>query len=308
LLYFGEYNSKTIIVCEKCKAINFLAKFIWTCPLCGVRFRGKSDLCSNNTEGFNKNFLSYKSRKKIKSENNDDNNDEQKGLRSNQSYGRRNRETLVSLLRKRNEMSLEKDKNLNRNENENKIDRNIIEKDSKTFNIKSIKYDENKENTNTNTNNLKIIQLDSIDMDKTSQYRRGLKKSLSESKSLQNTSKRNSYFGKRNAPTAGASTFHKGIDIGASYGTPIYAAASGTVSIAQYGYGGGYGNYILLDHGNGVQTLYGHCSSLAVSAGTHVNQGQVIAYVGSTGNSTGNHLHFEVRVNGVAQNPQNYVY
>ena len=197
LLYFGEYNSKTIIVCEKCKAINFLAKFIWTCPLCGVRFRGKSDLCSNNTEGFNKNFLSYKSRKKIKSENNDDNNNEQKGLRSNQSYGRRNRETLVSLLRKRNEMSLEKDKNLNRNENGNKIDRKIIEKDSKTFNIKSIKYDENKENTNTNTNNLKIIQLDSIDMDKTSQYRRGLKKSLSESKSLQNTSKRNSYFGKR---------------------------------------------------------------------------------------------------------------
>ena len=118
-------------------------------------------------------------------------------------------------------------------------------------------------------------------------------------------------------PTAGVVTSrfawrwgrqHKGIDIGASYGTPIYAAASGTVAIAQYGYGGGYGNYVLLDHGNGVQTLYGHCSSLAVSSGQYVNQGQVIGYVGSTGNSTGNHLHFEVRVNGVAQNPQNYVY
>ena len=101
---------------------------------------------------------------------------------------------------------------------------------------------------------------------------------------------------------------HKGIDIGASYGTPIYAAASGTVTIASYGYGGGYGNYVMIDHGNGVQTLYGHCSSLAVTSGTYVSQGQVIAYVGSTGNSTGNHLHFEVRVNGVAQNPQNYVY
>ena len=194
LLYFGEYNSKTIIVCEKCKAINFLAKFIWTCPLCGVRFRDKSSLNINNVGGINTNYLSYKSRKKIKNEN-DDNNDEEKRLRNNQSYGRRNRETLVSLLRKRNEHSLEKDKNINGNENDKKIDGNKIENDSKTFNIKSIKYDENKENTN--TNNLRIIQLDSIDTDKTSQYKRGLKKSLSESKSLQNSSKRNSYFGKK---------------------------------------------------------------------------------------------------------------
>ena len=101
---------------------------------------------------------------------------------------------------------------------------------------------------------------------------------------------------------------HKGLDIGASKGTPIYAAASGTVSVSQYGYGGGYGNYILLSHGNGVQTLYGHCSELCVSKGEYVSQGQLIARVGSTGISTGNHLHFEVRVNGVAQNPQNYVY
>ena len=101
---------------------------------------------------------------------------------------------------------------------------------------------------------------------------------------------------------------HKGIDIGGSYGTPIYAAASGTVTYAQTGYGGGYGNHLIISHGNGVQTLYGHCSSLCVSQGDHVSQGQLIAKMGSTGRSTGNHLHFEVRVNGVAQNPQNYVY
>lgn len=101
---------------------------------------------------------------------------------------------------------------------------------------------------------------------------------------------------------------HKGLDIGASYGSSIYAAASGTVTTAQYGYNGGYGNYVIISHGNGVQTVYGHCSSLCVSEGEYVSQGQLIAKVGSTGNSTGNHLHFEVRVNGVAQDPQNYVY
>lgn len=101
---------------------------------------------------------------------------------------------------------------------------------------------------------------------------------------------------------------HKGIDIGAPKGTTIYAAASGTVTVSQYGYGGGYGNYLMISHGNGIQTLYGHCTSLLVSAGTYVAQGQPIATVGSTGRSTGNHLHLEIRVNGVAQNPQNYLY
>ncbi|MGN1327330.1 MAG: M23 family metallopeptidase [Clostridia bacterium] len=101
---------------------------------------------------------------------------------------------------------------------------------------------------------------------------------------------------------------HKGIDIGADKGTPIYAAAAGTVYVSQYGYNGGYGNYVILSHGNGIQTVYGHCSELCVSVGETVAQGQLIAKVGSTGNSTGNHLHFEVRVNGVAQDPQNYVY
>lgn len=101
---------------------------------------------------------------------------------------------------------------------------------------------------------------------------------------------------------------HKGLDIGAPKGTVIKAAASGTVTVAQYGYSGGYGNYVMISHGNGIQTLYGHCTSLLVSAGTYVTQGQAIATVGNTGNSQGNHLHLEIRVNGVAQNPQNYVY
>lgn len=101
---------------------------------------------------------------------------------------------------------------------------------------------------------------------------------------------------------------HKGIDIGASKGAPIKAAASGTVTVSSYGYNGGYGNYVIISHGNGVQTVYGHCTSLNVKVGQKVSQGQVIATVGSTGRSTGNHLHLEIRVNGVAQNPQNYLY
>lgn len=105
-----------------------------------------------------------------------------------------------------------------------------------------------------------------------------------------------------------SSNNHKGIDIGASYGASIVAAAGGTVTTAAEGYNGGYGNYVIISHGNGVQTLYGHCSSLCVSVGETVSQGQVIAKVGSTGRSTGNHLHLEIRVNGVTQNPQNYLY
>ena len=99
---------------------------------------------------------------------------------------------------------------------------------------------------------------------------------------------------------------HTGLDISAPKGTAIKAAASGTVTFS--GYKGSYGNMIVISHGNGVQTYYAHCSALYLSAGASVSQGQVIAAVGSTGNSTGPHLHLEVRVNGVAQNPQNYVY
>lgn len=101
---------------------------------------------------------------------------------------------------------------------------------------------------------------------------------------------------------------HKGIDIGASKGAPIKAAASGTVVTSSYGYNGGYGNYVVISHGNGIETAYGHCSELYVKVGQKVSQGDVIAAVGNTGRSYGNHLHLEIRVNGVAQNPQNYLY
>ncbi len=102
-------------------------------------------------------------------------------------------------------------------------------------------------------------------------------------------------------------TTHGGIDIAAPYGTPIKAAADGVVSKAGWN-NGGYGYLVVVSHGNGVETYYGHCSSIAVAAGQKVSAGQVLSYVGSTGDSSGNHLHFEVRVNGVRQNPQNYVY
>ncbi len=102
------------------------------------------------------------------------------------------------------------------------------------------------------------------------------------------------------------SSSHTGLDISAPTGTPISAAASGTVTFS--GYKGSYGNMLVISHGNGVQTYYAHCSKLYVSAGTKVTQGQKVAAVGSTGNSTGPHLHLEIRVNGVAYNPQNYVY
>lgn len=101
---------------------------------------------------------------------------------------------------------------------------------------------------------------------------------------------------------------HKGIDIGAAKGTAIKAAASGTVITASTGYNGGYGNYVVISHGNGVETAYGHCSELYVKVGQTVSQGDVIAAVGNTGRSYGNHLHLEIRINGVAQNPQNYLY
>ena len=100
---------------------------------------------------------------------------------------------------------------------------------------------------------------------------------------------------------------HKGLDIANSMATPIRAAASGTVTYAQYN-SGGYGNLVIISHGNGVQTYYGHCSKLYVKAGQTVSQGEVISAMGSTGISTGSHLHWEVRINGVAQNPRNYLY
>ena len=98
---------------------------------------------------------------------------------------------------------------------------------------------------------------------------------------------------------------HEGIDIGCAYGTPNRAAASGTVIYA--GWLGGYGNLVVVDHGNGLSTAYAHASSILVSVGQSVSQGQTVSLVGSTGHSTGPHLHFEVRVNGVAVDPLPYL-
>ena len=98
---------------------------------------------------------------------------------------------------------------------------------------------------------------------------------------------------------------HKGIDIGARTGTPIYAAADGTIESASWDRG--YGNLVKISHGSGIETLYGHTSKMVVKAGQKVKKGQLIAYVGSTGHSTGPHLHFEVRLNGNSVNPLKYL-
>lgn len=112
-------------------------------------------------------------------------------------------------------------------------------------------------------------------------------------------------FGNRNTGIPGASTYHPGFDIAANYGTPIYAADSGTVLVSYYDEWG-YGNYVTISHGNGYTTTYAHMSQRAVSAGAQVQKGQLIGYVGSTGISSGPHLHFEIRENGVAVSPLNF--
>lgn len=112
-------------------------------------------------------------------------------------------------------------------------------------------------------------------------------------------------YGPRTSPTNGASSNHKGLDIGAAYGADIVAADGGTVLVATYSSSGG--NYVIIDHGGGLCTVYMHASSLTVSAGQTVSKGQVIAKVGSTGISTGNHLHFGVTLNGVYVSPWGYV-
>lgn len=114
-----------------------------------------------------------------------------------------------------------------------------------------------------------------------------------------------SHFGPRVAPTAGASTFHNGMDFAAPTGTPIYAAASGKVITAQYNNIRGY--YLVIAHDNGLQTWYQHCSAMYVSVGQTVKKGQNIAAIGNTGISTGAHLHFEVHVGGTPVDPRNYL-
>ncbi|MGI6668409.1 MAG: murein hydrolase activator EnvC family protein [Acetivibrionales bacterium] len=112
-----------------------------------------------------------------------------------------------------------------------------------------------------------------------------------------------SYYGMRKHPILRKYKMHTGIDIAASKGASIVAANSGTVIMSHYDKSGGYGNMVVIDHGDGITTLYAHASKLLVKVGDEVKAGQTIAKVGSTGLSTGNHLHFEVRVNGVTKNP-----
>lgn len=112
-------------------------------------------------------------------------------------------------------------------------------------------------------------------------------------------------FGGRTSPGGIGSTNHKGVDFGAGHGSAIYAAGSGTVTFV--GYDGARGNYVDVSHGNGLTTRYQHCSAIYVSVGQSVSAGQNIAAVGTTGASTGPHLHFEVHVNGSAVNPMNYL-
>lgn len=113
-----------------------------------------------------------------------------------------------------------------------------------------------------------------------------------------------SSFGWRIHPIYGSWRFHSGVDIAADYGAPIVAPGDGVVICSEWI--GGYGNAVMVDHGGGVVSLYGHCESLLVQYGQHVTKGQVIATVGSTGNSTGPHLHFEVRQDGVSVDPTGY--
>jgi murein DD-endopeptidase MepM/ murein hydrolase activator NlpD len=112
-------------------------------------------------------------------------------------------------------------------------------------------------------------------------------------------------FGYRTHPVTGSYTLHSGIDIAASSGTTVVASRNGKVVSA--GYSGSYGNLIVISHGNGIETAYAHLSSINVRVGESVSQGQLIGKVGSTGRSTGPHLHFEVRVNGTAVNPSKYI-
>lgn len=115
-----------------------------------------------------------------------------------------------------------------------------------------------------------------------------------------------SEFGNRRDPFTGERRGHTGIDLAVPTGTPIRAALGGTVTVSKYN-AGGYGYYVMIDHGGGLVTLYGHCSQLLAHVGQRVEAGDVIALSGSTGRSTGPHLHFEVRINGERTNPRGYL-
>lgn len=112
-------------------------------------------------------------------------------------------------------------------------------------------------------------------------------------------------FGERIDPFNGEGAFHSGVDIGSNYGHAIVAPAGGIVTYADFQ--GGYGKMVMLDHGHGISTRYGHLSGYAVTNGQHVNRGDVIGYVGLSGRSTGPHLHYEVRINDTPVNPYKYL-
>jgi murein DD-endopeptidase MepM/ murein hydrolase activator NlpD len=114
-----------------------------------------------------------------------------------------------------------------------------------------------------------------------------------------------SRFGWRGSPWGWGSDWHPGIDIANDYGTPIVATASGVVIYSSWY--SGYGQLVQIDHGNGIVTMYGHCSQIIVNVGDRVKKGDLIAYMGSTGYSTGTHVHYEIRVNGTAVNPANFL-
>jgi murein DD-endopeptidase MepM/ murein hydrolase activator NlpD len=114
-----------------------------------------------------------------------------------------------------------------------------------------------------------------------------------------------SFYGLRPNPFGRSYEFHPGIDMAVAYGTPIYATAPGTVLEASFA--GGYGNHVLIDHGYEVQTLYGHMSKMAIAVGTRVERGQLIGYVGSTGRSSGPHLHYGVYFQGKTVDPKPYL-
>jgi murein DD-endopeptidase MepM/ murein hydrolase activator NlpD len=112
-------------------------------------------------------------------------------------------------------------------------------------------------------------------------------------------------FGERLDPFSGEGAFHTGVDISSQYGTAVRAAADGVVTGAEEHVG--YGRLVVLDHGYGVTTFYGHLSAFNVTVGQHVNRGDVIGYVGVSGRTTGPHVHYEVRINGAPVNPMRYL-
>ena len=114
-------------------------------------------------------------------------------------------------------------------------------------------------------------------------------------------------FGMREHPISGGRRMHKGVDLAIDTGTPVRATARGVVVVANPGYNGGYGKVIYIDHGNGVVTRYAHLSEVRVTVGHNVERGEVIALSGATGNVTGEHLHYEIRVNGNPVNPGDYM-